>query len=229
MCYQGLTNLLFASAGWWAEQGRAPSSSRREKSVLEVGSGPTVTSIISASGWSESIICSDFLEGNRKKISHWLTTPVQEGQGPDVWQAFFQYVAHLENAAGRYEWRQWCCCCSPLLLATLFAVIDWLARFQPSKRLFVATNRRFVAEPTRQTIGAGRCSVRRVPAAAVDQQLSRWRRGRPEDPTVRRCHHHALSRIRLGFRWRLPDGRWQRGRSGASLRLLDYAGMSRCV
>ena len=74
--------------------------------VLEVGSGPTVTSVISASTWSEKIVCSDFLEVNRKKISHWLEPKTtKDGTGgprdADVWDPFFQFVARLESPISR--------------------------------------------------------------------------------------------------------------------------------
>jgi len=66
-----------------------------EKRVLEIGTGPTVISMISASNWCSNILASDFLKCNRERISQWLQNdPTQR----DIWLPFFQFAAQLENS-----------------------------------------------------------------------------------------------------------------------------------
>ncbi|KAK4007523.1 hypothetical protein OUZ56_012680 [Daphnia magna] len=76
---------------------------KEKRRVLEIGSGPVPVSMISASSWSEWIVCSDFLEQNRQNIKHWLTmmtaaTPAPGRHEVETWLPFFQYVAELERA-----------------------------------------------------------------------------------------------------------------------------------
>nr|CAH0104331.1 unnamed protein product [Daphnia galeata] len=70
--------------------------------VLEIGSGPVPISMISASRWSEWIVCSDFLEQNRQNIKQWLTmtaiTSTAPGRHDETWLPFFRYVTELERA-----------------------------------------------------------------------------------------------------------------------------------
>lgn len=66
-----------------------------EKRVLEVGSGPVPIHVLSASRWSKSIICSDFLEQNRQKLTAWLSAAGHEAD--ERWLPYAQYVAQLEN------------------------------------------------------------------------------------------------------------------------------------
>ena len=39
-----------------------------EKRILDVGCGPSISNIISASKWSQNIILADFLESNRREV-----------------------------------------------------------------------------------------------------------------------------------------------------------------
>jgi nicotinamide N-methyltransferase/methyltransferase len=78
---------------------------KKERRVLEIGSGPVPISMISASRWSEWIVCSDFLEQNRKNIKQWLTmTTITSTAAPgrrdddETWLPFFRYVTQLERA-----------------------------------------------------------------------------------------------------------------------------------
>ena len=62
--------------------------------VLEVGSGPVPIYVISASHWSNSIVCSDFLEQNREKLIQWLSAgPEEDG----TWLSYAHFVAQLES------------------------------------------------------------------------------------------------------------------------------------
>ncbi|XP_046639230.1 nicotinamide N-methyltransferase-like [Daphnia pulicaria] len=79
---------------------------KKGRRVLEIGSGPVPISMISASRWSEWIVCSDFLEQNRQNIKQWLltmtatTTSAAPGRHDDdeTWLPFFRYVTELERA-----------------------------------------------------------------------------------------------------------------------------------
>ena len=39
-----------------------------EKFILDVGCGPSISNIISASKWSQNIIMADYLESNRREV-----------------------------------------------------------------------------------------------------------------------------------------------------------------
>ena len=39
-----------------------------ERLILDVGCGPSISNIISASKWSQNIIMADFLESNRREV-----------------------------------------------------------------------------------------------------------------------------------------------------------------
>jgi nicotinamide N-methyltransferase/methyltransferase len=81
---------------------------KKGRRVLEIGSGPVPISMISASRWSEWIVCSDFLEQNRQNIKQWLltmtatttSTAAAPGRHDDdeTWLPFFRYVTELERA-----------------------------------------------------------------------------------------------------------------------------------
>jgi nicotinamide N-methyltransferase/methyltransferase len=64
------------------------------KKVLEVGSGPVPIYVISASHWSNSIVCSDFLEQNREKLIQWLSAGHEED---GTWLSYAHFVAQLES------------------------------------------------------------------------------------------------------------------------------------
>ncbi|KAI9561751.1 hypothetical protein GHT06_012712 [Daphnia sinensis] len=63
------------------------------KKVLEVGSGPVPIYVISASQWTNWIVCSDFLEQNRQKLNEWLSAG---GKADETWLSYARYVAQLE-------------------------------------------------------------------------------------------------------------------------------------
>lgn len=62
------------------------------KRCLEIGSGPTVHSLISASYHFDTLMSSDFLEKNREEIKKWLN---KDPQALD-WTIFFRFVAKLD-------------------------------------------------------------------------------------------------------------------------------------
>ena len=43
-------------------------SDENERRILDVGCGPSISNIISASKWSQNIIMADFLESNRREV-----------------------------------------------------------------------------------------------------------------------------------------------------------------
>ncbi|XP_037069218.1 phenylethanolamine N-methyltransferase-like [Pollicipes pollicipes] len=61
--------------------------------VLEVGCGPTITAVLSASRWSEHITMADFVPANREAVSAWLT----EAEGHLDWTPHLRHVAALEG------------------------------------------------------------------------------------------------------------------------------------
>ena len=40
----------------------------KQRTVLDIGCGPSISNIISASKWSQNIILADFLDSNRKEV-----------------------------------------------------------------------------------------------------------------------------------------------------------------
>lgn len=64
------------------------------KKVLEVGSGPVPIYVISASQWTDWIVCSDFLEQNRQKLTDWLSAG---RKADETWLSYARYVAKLES------------------------------------------------------------------------------------------------------------------------------------
>lgn len=71
------------------------------RDVLEIGSGPVPISMLSASRWSEWIVCSDFLERNRLKMSQWLTK--QHDEEDRVWLPFSTFVHQLERPSSSLD------------------------------------------------------------------------------------------------------------------------------
>ncbi|XP_046642226.1 nicotinamide N-methyltransferase-like [Daphnia pulicaria] len=73
---------------------------KNRKKVLEVGSGPVPLYVMSASRWSNSIVCSDFLQQNREKLTQWLS----DGREADeIWSSYALYVAQLESESADKE------------------------------------------------------------------------------------------------------------------------------
>ncbi|XP_013777372.1 nicotinamide N-methyltransferase-like isoform X2 [Limulus polyphemus] len=63
------------------------------KRCLEIGSGPTVHSLISASHHFDTLVSSDYTEKNREEIRKWLN---KDAQALD-WTIFFRFVANMEK------------------------------------------------------------------------------------------------------------------------------------
>ncbi|XP_061098736.1 nicotinamide N-methyltransferase-like [Conger conger] len=61
--------------------------------LIEVGCGPTIYSLISASKCFEEIVVSDFTDSNRREIEKWLSNQ----EGCFDWLPTIQYVCELEG------------------------------------------------------------------------------------------------------------------------------------
>lgn len=64
-----------------------------QKSLIEIGSGPTIYQIISACNKVDYIIFSDFAQSCREEIQKFLT----DDKNSFNWEAFFKYVIELEG------------------------------------------------------------------------------------------------------------------------------------
>ncbi|KAI8493867.1 hypothetical protein Bbelb_282140 [Branchiostoma belcheri] len=73
--------------------------------LLDIGTGPTVYQLISASRFCTEIVCAEYAEANRAEVLKWI-----KGE-PDAydWNSSFQYVADLEgdSLAARPPWSPW--------------------------------------------------------------------------------------------------------------------------
>lgn len=65
----------------------------RGKRLIEVGTGPTIHTLISACEYFEEIVVSDFVDNNRKEIQKWLKAE----EGCFDWNAHIQFVCDLEG------------------------------------------------------------------------------------------------------------------------------------
>ncbi|XP_043099776.1 nicotinamide N-methyltransferase [Puntigrus tetrazona] len=65
----------------------------RGKRLIDVGSGPSIHSVLSACGHYDEIVLSDFAQNNRREIEKWLNN--QEGSLD--WKPVLQYVCELEG------------------------------------------------------------------------------------------------------------------------------------
>ncbi|XP_061079348.1 nicotinamide N-methyltransferase-like, partial [Conger conger] len=63
------------------------------KRVIDIGSGPTIYAIISASRCFEEIVLSDIADGNRREIEKWL----KNEKGCFNWRPIIQFVCELEG------------------------------------------------------------------------------------------------------------------------------------
>ena len=61
--------------------------------VMDLGCGPSIANIISASNWSDKIYMAELLEGNRKEIVKYLC---QDDDAWD-WRPYFQFHTELEG------------------------------------------------------------------------------------------------------------------------------------
>ncbi|XP_078577534.1 nicotinamide N-methyltransferase-like [Branchiostoma floridae x Branchiostoma japonicum] len=73
-----------------------------ESRLLDVGSGPTIHQLISASRFCTEIVCAEYIENNRTEIEKWVK------KDPDMhdWAPFFKFVADLEGDSSSWEARQ---------------------------------------------------------------------------------------------------------------------------
>ena len=60
---------------------------------LEIGGGPTVCQLISASSKAKSIVFAEYLEANRREVIRWIN---KEGNAFS-WDVFFRFVLRLEQ------------------------------------------------------------------------------------------------------------------------------------
>ncbi|XP_029111507.1 nicotinamide N-methyltransferase [Scleropages formosus] len=63
------------------------------KRLIEIGSGPSIVSLISACEHFEEIVMSDFADRNRQEIESWL----REDEGCFDWDPIIQFVCKLEG------------------------------------------------------------------------------------------------------------------------------------
>ncbi|XP_078697820.1 nicotinamide N-methyltransferase-like [Branchiostoma floridae x Branchiostoma belcheri] len=70
--------------------------------LLDIGTGPTVYQLISASRFCTEIVCAEYAEANRAEVLKWI-----KGE-PDAydWNSSFQYVASLEGDSSSWEARK---------------------------------------------------------------------------------------------------------------------------
>ncbi|CAH1246318.1 NNMT [Branchiostoma lanceolatum] len=70
--------------------------------LLDVGTGPTIYQLISASRFCAEIVCAEYTQNNRAEIEKWVK------KDPDAhdWSAFFKFVADLEGDSSSWEARQ---------------------------------------------------------------------------------------------------------------------------
>ncbi|XP_051982565.1 nicotinamide N-methyltransferase [Xyrauchen texanus] len=61
--------------------------------LIDVGSGPTIHSVISACDFYEEIVLSDFTDNNRREIENWL----KHEDGCFDWKPVLRYVCELEG------------------------------------------------------------------------------------------------------------------------------------
>ncbi|KAL0994884.1 hypothetical protein UPYG_G00128740 [Umbra pygmaea] len=72
-----------------------PSTGRyRGQRLIEVGTGPTIHTLISASQYYDEIVVSDYVDSNRREIERWLNAE----EGCFDWSAHIQYICDLEGA-----------------------------------------------------------------------------------------------------------------------------------
>ncbi|XP_013388501.1 indolethylamine N-methyltransferase [Lingula anatina] len=67
--------------------------------LLDIGSGPCIHNVISASKWFDEITFTDFADVNRRALKKWW----QNDDGAWNWEPFFKYVANLEGNADNWE------------------------------------------------------------------------------------------------------------------------------
>ena len=69
------------------------SGNLKGKKLIEIGSGPTIYGLISASKYFEEMVVSDFTDSNRREIEMWL----RNEEGCFDWRPVIQLVCELEG------------------------------------------------------------------------------------------------------------------------------------
>ena len=69
------------------------SGNLKGKRLIDIGCGPTIYGIISASKCFEEIVMSDIADGNRREIEKWL----RNEEGCFNWRPIIQFVCELEG------------------------------------------------------------------------------------------------------------------------------------
>ena len=64
--------------------------------MLEIGGGPTIYQLISASAHVRTIVFSEYLEVNRREVQKWL----RDDPEAFCWDEYFRFAAQLEGAKG---------------------------------------------------------------------------------------------------------------------------------
>ncbi|XP_064646995.1 nicotinamide N-methyltransferase-like isoform X6 [Lineus longissimus] len=84
------------------ERSHAAAEIRDGSRLLDVGSGPSIHSVISAGSRCSEIVCSDFATQNLDEILKWVNGD------PDAhnWQRYFEYVCKLEGKSDEWKIRQ---------------------------------------------------------------------------------------------------------------------------
>ncbi|KAF0287872.1 Phenylethanolamine N-methyltransferase [Amphibalanus amphitrite] len=63
------------------------------REVLDIGCGPTITAVLSASRWADTITMADLVPANREAVMEWL----KEWEDQLDWSPHLKYVAALEG------------------------------------------------------------------------------------------------------------------------------------
>ena len=64
----------------------------KQRTVLDIGCGPSISNIISASKWSQDIILADFLDSNRKEVERfWKVNISKMVLSLDIRNSFCRY------------------------------------------------------------------------------------------------------------------------------------------
>ena len=64
----------------------------KQRTVLDIGCGPSISNIISASKWSQNIFLADFLDSNRKEVERfWKVNISKMVLSLDIRNSFCRY------------------------------------------------------------------------------------------------------------------------------------------
>ncbi|XP_013394439.1 nicotinamide N-methyltransferase-like [Lingula anatina] len=76
-----------------------PAGKIRGRRLLDIGTGPCIHSVISASKWFVEITLTDFAEPNRRELTKWW----KKEEGAWDWEVFFRYVANMEGNEQKWK------------------------------------------------------------------------------------------------------------------------------